>query len=269
MKHEGVARKIDVDADVEGRDLGSVVADVKKALDEIDFPTEYHATMLGEYTERQAANKKLMTYGIFAAIGVFFLLQASFGSFRLAMLAFLTLPMALVGGALAARWTGGGIISLGSMVGFLTVIGIVARNGIMLVSHYQHLEREEGVPFGPDLVLQGAKERLVPIMMTVLTTGLALVPLIAAGLDPRSGDRAPDGRRHPGWPRGVDAHQPVRRPVAVPPLRTQPEGDRQRLSVPLTTRWWRPRRPWRRGPPPRHRACGPSSRPAPRAGWPR
>jgi CzcA family heavy metal efflux pump len=184
VKHEGVARKIDVDADVEGRDLGSVVADVEKALDEIDFPTEYHATMLGEYTERQAANRKLMTYGIFAAIGVFFLLQASFGSFRLAMLAFLTLPMALVGGALAARWSGGGIISLGSMVGFLTVIGIVARNGIMLVSHYQHLEREEGVPFGPELVLQGAKERLVPIMMTVLTTGLALVPLIAAGSIP-------------------------------------------------------------------------------------
>jgi Cu/Ag efflux pump CusA len=91
--------------------------------------------------------------------------------------------MALVGGAFAA-YLGDGVISLGSMVGFLTVIGIVARNGIMLISHYQHLENEEGVAFGPALVLQGAKERLVPIMMTVLTTGLALVPLILAGSIP-------------------------------------------------------------------------------------
>jgi Cu/Ag efflux pump CusA len=91
--------------------------------------------------------------------------------------------MALVGGALAA-YLSDGIISLGSMVGFLTVIGIVARNGIMLISHYQHLENVEGVPFGPALVLQGAKERVVPIMMTVLTTGLVLVPLIAAGSIP-------------------------------------------------------------------------------------
>ena len=75
----------------------------------------------------------------------------------------------------------GGVISLGSLVGFFTVLGIVARNGIMLISHYEHLEAEEGVPFGGDLILQGASERLVPILMTVLTTGLALVPLIIGG----------------------------------------------------------------------------------------
>ena len=183
VKHEGVTRKIDVEADVAGRDLGSVVDDVRERLDTIAFPTEYHAQMLGEYQERQAANRRLMSLGIVAAIGVFFLLQASFGSFRLALLSFLTLPMALVGGALAAR-LGGGVVSLGSMVGFLTVIGIVARNGIMLISHYQHLEDVEGVPFGPGLVLRGAKERVVPIMMTVLTTGLVLVPLIVAGSIP-------------------------------------------------------------------------------------
>ena len=183
VKHEGVARKIDVTADVKGRDLGSVVADVKSKLAGVELPKEYSAKMLGEYTERQAANKKLLSLGILAAIGIFFLLQASFSSFRLALLSFMTLPMALVGGALAARMSGG-IISLGSMVGFLTVIGIVARNGIMLISHYQHLETHEGETFGPALVLRGAKERLIPIMMTVLTTGLALVPLIAAGSIP-------------------------------------------------------------------------------------
>ena len=183
VKHEGVTRKIDVEAEVDGRDLGSVVKDVEAKLASIDFPVEYHAQMLGEYQERQAANRKLMSLSIIAAVGIFFLLQASFGSFRLAMLSFLTLPMALVGGALAA-WMGGGMISLGSMVGFLTVIGIVARNGIMLISHYQHLENVEGMEFGPALVLQGARERVVPIMMTVLTTGLVLVPLIIAGSIP-------------------------------------------------------------------------------------
>jgi Cu/Ag efflux pump CusA len=79
---------------------------------------------------------------------------------------------------------GDGVISLGSLVGFLTVLGIVARNGIMLISHYQHLERFEGVPFGPGLVVRGALERVVPILMTVFTTGLVLVPLILAGQIP-------------------------------------------------------------------------------------
>jgi Cu/Ag efflux pump CusA len=83
-----------------------------------------------------------------------------------------------------AAYLGGGIISLGSLVGFFTVLGIVARNGIMLISHYQHLERFEGVAFGPELIIRGARERVVPILMTVLTTGLVLVPLILAGQIP-------------------------------------------------------------------------------------
>jgi CzcA family heavy metal efflux pump len=184
VKHENLYRKIDVEADLSGqRDLGSVVKDVEQAVGKVSLPREYTTKMLGEHQERQAANKKLQSLAIVAAIGVFFLLQASFLSFRLAMLSFLTLPMAVVGGALAA-YLSDGIISLGSMVGFLTVIGIVARNGIMLISHYQQLENVEGMPFGPELVLRGAKERVVPVMMTVLTTGLVLVPLIAAGSIP-------------------------------------------------------------------------------------
>jgi Cu/Ag efflux pump CusA len=99
---------------------------------------------------------------------------------RLALLLFLTLPMALVGGVLAVR-LGDGILSLGSLIGFLTVFGIAARNGILMISHFQHLEREEGEAFGPALVLRGAKERLAPILMTALATGLALVPLAVAG----------------------------------------------------------------------------------------
>ena len=99
---------------------------------------------------------------------------------RLALLSFLTLPSALVGGLIAA-YIGGGVISLGSLVGFLTIFGIAARNGIMLINHYQHLEKYEGETFGPQLVLRGAKERIVPILMTAMSTGLALVPLVIAG----------------------------------------------------------------------------------------
>ena len=95
-------------------------------------------------------------------------------------MAFLALPMALIGGLIGA-YLGGGVISLGSLVGFFTVLGIVARNGIMLITHCQHLEREEGERFGPALVLRGATERLSPILMTALATALALVPLALAG----------------------------------------------------------------------------------------
>ena len=102
---------------------------------------------------------------------------------RLVLLIFLTLPFALVGG-IAGAFACGGVISLGSLIGFVTVLGVAARNGIMLVDHYRHLQNEEGVPFGPDLIIRGAAERLAPILMTALTTGLALVPLIVTGNKP-------------------------------------------------------------------------------------
>jgi CzcA family heavy metal efflux pump len=180
IRREAASRRIDVGANVQGRDLGSVAQDVQSRLEQIEFPLEYHAVVLGEYAERQAAEQRLLVLAIAAAVGIFLLLQASFGSWRLTVLSFLTLPSALVGGVLAA-FASDGVISLGSLVGFLTVLGIAARNGIMLISHYQHLEREEGVPFGPELVIRGAKERLSPILMTVATTGFSLIPLIVAG----------------------------------------------------------------------------------------
>ncbi|MFN2232704.1 MAG: efflux RND transporter permease subunit [Anaerolineales bacterium] len=180
IRHEGVSRRIDVEADVEGRDLGTVVADVEQTLAEIDFPLEYHAELLGEYAESQAASSRLVYAGIAAVLVIFFLLRVSLGSFRLAIMSFLSLPLALVGGILAAYFTGG-VLSLGSLVGFLTILGVAARNGIMLISHYQHLEEFEGESFGMHLVLRGAKERIAPIMMTALTAGLALVPLVWAG----------------------------------------------------------------------------------------
>jgi CzcA family heavy metal efflux pump len=180
INHEGMARRIDVDANVDGRDLGAVIADVNAALASTQFPEGYHPEMLGEYQERQAAQDQLLLFALAAAAGVFLLLQAAFGSTRLAILSFLTLPAALVGGVIAA-WIGTGVVSLGALVGFFTVLGIAARNGIMMINHFQHLERFEGETFGVDLIIRGAKERLAPILMTALATGLALVPLAIAG----------------------------------------------------------------------------------------
>ena len=180
VSHEGLNRRIDVDANVSGRDLGAVIRDVEAAVATIQFDDGYHPEFLGEYAERQAAEGRLLLFAFAAVIGIFLLLQASFGSTRLAVLSFLCLPSALVGGVLAA-WVGGGVISLGSLVGFFTVLGIAARNGIMMINHFQHLERYEGEEFGPALVIRGARERLSPILMTALATGLALVPLAIAG----------------------------------------------------------------------------------------
>jgi CzcA family heavy metal efflux pump len=177
---ENDSRRIDVSTNVEGRDIGSVADDIEEALETIEFPLGYHAEVIGEYAERQAAQNRLFIFAIAAAVGVFLILLESFGNLRLATLGFLTLPSALVGGLLAAFLTGG-VISIGSLVGFLTVFGIAARNKIMLINHYQHLEKYEGEAFGLKLALRGASERLSPILMTALATGLALVPLVVTG----------------------------------------------------------------------------------------
>jgi CzcA family heavy metal efflux pump len=181
INREGLARRINVDAEVKGRDLGSVVADVERALQEIEFPHGYHPELIGEYAERQTANRSILIAGLVAMLVIFALLRVSVGSWRLATMSFLSLPVALVGGVLAAYFASNGILSLGSLVGFLTILGVAARNGIMLISHYQHLEEHEGEPFGPQLVRRGSRERIAPIMMTALTAGLALVPLVIAG----------------------------------------------------------------------------------------
>jgi CzcA family heavy metal efflux pump len=180
ISRDALSRKIDVAANVEGRDLGAVVGDIQARLTAVQMGDGYHMELLGEYQERSAAEQSLLLFGLGAVIGIFLLLQASFGSSRLALLSLTTLSSALAGGVLAA-WLSGGVISLGSLVGFLTVLGIDARSGIMMINHFQHLEREEGEAFGPALVVRGARERLSPILMTALATGLALVPLAVTG----------------------------------------------------------------------------------------
>jgi Cu/Ag efflux pump CusA len=183
IQREAASRRIDVTCDVKGRDLGSVAREIESKVKAISFERGYHPEFLGEYAARQASQNRLLALSALALLGILLLLHADFRSPRLVALVVVSLPFALVGGVAAALLTGG-VLSLGSLVGFVTVLGIAARNGIMLVSHYRHLEAEEGQPFGRDLVLRGSEERLAPILMTALATGLALLPIVVGGNKP-------------------------------------------------------------------------------------
>jgi len=183
IQREGVSRRIDVTCDVKGRDLGSVVREIETKVKSLPFERGYHPEFLGEYAARQQSQNRLLALSALSLLAIVLLLHADFRSPRLVALIFVSLPFALVGGVAATLLTGG-ILSLGSLVGFVTVLGIAARNGIMLVSHYRHLEAEEGETFGRELVLRGSQERLAPILMTALATGLALLPIVLGGNKP-------------------------------------------------------------------------------------
>ena len=184
IKRIDTSRKIDVTCNVEGRDLGSVAREIeKRVLEDVKFQSGYRPAFLGEYEEATKSRNRLLGLTVFAIFGIVLMLHADFQSIRIVALIALTLPFALIGGVVGA-FLCGGVISLGSLIGFVTVLGVAARNGIMLMDHYRHLQQEEGVPFGQELALRGAEERLAPILMTALTTGLALVPLVVTGNKP-------------------------------------------------------------------------------------
>jgi CzcA family heavy metal efflux pump len=181
INRDAVARRMDITADVRGRDFAAVAADIKQGIQQVNFPLEYRAELLGEYADRLAAQNRMFVFAIAAAIGIFLLLQAFFRSWRLATVVFLTLPMALVGGVLAAYLTNGGLLSFGSIVGLIALLGIAARSGITLVSRYRYLEQHEDEILGAELVQRGTGERFAPILMTAATTGLAFLPLAIFG----------------------------------------------------------------------------------------
>jgi CzcA family heavy metal efflux pump len=180
IKRDTVSRFMDVGIKVSGRDLGSVTVDIQQRLKAVEFPLEFHTEVLSLAAERQAALQRVLAVAAIAVLGIFLLLQAAFGSWRLATAAFVTLPTALAGGVVAA-FLGGGILSLGALFGFFAVLGIAVRNCIVQIKHYQHLEEQEGDAFSPDLVVRGARERLGPVLMTAIVTALALVPILLFG----------------------------------------------------------------------------------------
>ncbi len=177
---EGATRRIDVTCNVKGQDLGSVAAGIREKLKSVEFEPGYYPETLGEFEAQEAAFKRLSALAILSLVLILVLLQSDFESPRMVAVIFLSLPFSLIGGMAGIVW-GGGVISLGSLVGFVAVIGIAARNGIMMVSHYRHLEEEEGYAFGPDLVVRGSCERVVPVLMTALTQILALLPIALGG----------------------------------------------------------------------------------------
>jgi CzcA family heavy metal efflux pump len=180
IHHEALSNRIDIVADVRGRDLGSAVDAVENRLDEVEFPVEYYPAVLGEATEREAAEERMLSFALAVAIGIVLLLQAAFRSWRLALLFLMAMPVALAGGVFGALLDGG-MISLGSLMGFLGVLAIAVRHGIMLIRHYQHLEEHEGESFGPELVLRGTRERFAPIVVTAVITAAAMAPLVVLG----------------------------------------------------------------------------------------
>ena len=183
IKRENGSRRIDVTLNVANGDLGAVARAVEAKVGGLRFAQGYHPEVLGEYAERQASSQRLAMLGALCFLGVLLLVWLEFRSLRITALVAVSLPFALLGGV-AAVLLSGGTMSLGSVVGFVTVLGISARNGIMLLSHFQHLERHEGETFGPGLILRGAEERLAPILMTAACAALALLPLVINGDKP-------------------------------------------------------------------------------------
>ncbi len=176
ITHEGGRRMRAVTCAVRGRDVDSFAAEARRRLARLDLPAGIAIALTGEHEAKQAAQRELLLLGSATLAGILLLLWMVFGSLRLLFLVLINLPFALVGGV-AVVYATGGVLDVGSLVGFVTLFGITMRNGIMMVSHWQHLHEAEGVPWGPGLVFRGARERLAPVLMTALVTGLGLLPI--------------------------------------------------------------------------------------------
>ena len=175
--HEGARRVQAVTCSVVGRDVGSFVAEAKRRVAAaVPLPAGVYLDFAGSAAEQARSTRDLLVHAALAGVGILILLSMVMGSARNFLLVLANLPFALVGG-IAVVVVSGGDLSLGSMVGFVTVFGITLRNSIMLISHYEHLVGSEGESWGPAAALRGAEERLAPILMTALVTGLGLLPL--------------------------------------------------------------------------------------------
>jgi Cu/Ag efflux pump CusA len=176
ISHEGGSRRQVVTSNVKGRDVESFVADVEKQIRGLIPPEGVYLDITGEHLAKQTAQRELLLLSLGAGAGILLLLWMAFGSLGRLALILINLPFALVGGV-AAVYLAGGILDVGSLIGFVTLFGITTRNSIMLVSHWQHLHEAEGMALGPDLIFRGARERLAPVLMTALVTGLGLLPI--------------------------------------------------------------------------------------------
>lgn len=190
ISRESVERVQLVLANVSGRDLGAVVEDIRAALAPMDLPQGTRIELGGQFESAASATQTLLALGLIVLAGMFLLLRQAFASSRDAGIVMLNLPLALVGGVVGL-WLTGGILSVATIIGFITLFGIATRNGVMLISHIKHLREKEGVTDLAEAVTRASEERLVPILMTAISAGLALVPLAVAMGQPGSEIQAP------------------------------------------------------------------------------
>ena len=201
INRENVLRRIVVQSNVAGRDLESVVNEIRKTIDQTiipQLPSGYFVQLGGQFEAQRDANLRLMILGPLALFGVFLVLCKGLGSWKASLQVMANIPLAAVGSIIALLithwpgiyafksvswwewpqvWSGAVTLSVAHWVGFITLTGIVARNGIMMISHYQHLMDHEGEAFGADMIVRGSLERLAPVLMTALTAAIGLVPL--------------------------------------------------------------------------------------------
>lgn len=184
INHENGRRRIVVMANTHGRDLGSVVDDVRDIINrKVNFPEGYSFQLDGQFESQQNATRAIAALSILSLLGVFLILYVHFNSAMIALQIMLNIPLALIGSVVAV-YLSGGVFSVGTLVGFVTLCGIASRNGIMMISHYLHLMKHEGFAFNREMIVKGSLERLVPVLMTALTAALALIPIVIAGGEP-------------------------------------------------------------------------------------
>jgi CzcA family heavy metal efflux pump len=183
IQHEGGRRLETVTLNVPGGDLNAFIREARQRVSHISFPAGTYVAFAGTVQAQSRSRHELLVHSLLAGLGIILLLSVVMGNYRNLLLVLANLPFALVGGILAA-WITSGSLSLGALVGFVTLFGITLRNSIMLISHYEHLIDLEGETWGLDAALRGASERLAPILMTALVTGLGLLPLALGSGDP-------------------------------------------------------------------------------------
>ena len=169
-------RRLVVSSNVAGRDLERVVTAIQRAVDAIPMPPGYYVTYGGQFESQRSASRLIGLLSLASLAGMLVVLYSHFRSWTVALQILLNIPLALVGSVIAVVLTGG-VLSVATLVGFITLCGIASRNGIMMISHYIHLMKEEGETFGEAMVVRGSLERVVPVLMTALTAALALVPI--------------------------------------------------------------------------------------------
>ena len=176
-------RRIVISANTDGRDMAAVIADIRALLAETELPPGYFTRLEGQFQAQEEASQRIAGLAVVSLALIFLVLYGRYRSAVLALMIMANIPLALVG-AVVALWFTDGVLTVASLVGFITLTGIATRNGILKISHYLNLAINEGMAFGPALVVRGSLERLTPVLMTALVAAFALVPLLLAHDDP-------------------------------------------------------------------------------------